>query len=67
MWGHRTVTVHYPVRLLAPALTSVRVVYIVHYYCTLLQSTVGIVAVAPLGTPDSLVNYSGEPFPETRS
>jgi hypothetical protein len=28
-------------------------------HCSLLQTTVGAVAVAPLGTPDSPVNYSG--------
>jgi hypothetical protein len=28
-------------------------------HCSLLQMTVGAVAVAPLGTPDSPVNYSG--------
>ena len=32
----------------------------------LLQTTVGVVAVAPHGTPDSPVNYSGVAFPETR-
>jgi hypothetical protein len=52
---HRTVTVHCPVRLLAPALISARAVRTVHCYCTLLQSTVGVVAVVPLGTPDSPV------------
>jgi hypothetical protein len=32
-----------------------------HYshHCSLLQTTVGAVAVVPLGTPDSPVNYSG--------
>jgi hypothetical protein len=61
---HRTCPVHCSVRLLAPALT-LRAVRIVH--CSLLQSIVGAVAVAPAGTPDSPVNYSGEHFPETRS
>jgi hypothetical protein len=32
----------------------------VHCSLLLLQTIVGAVAVAPLGTPDSLVNYSGE-------
>jgi hypothetical protein len=32
-----------------------------------LNSTVALAIVAPLGTPDSLVNYSGVTFPETRS
>jgi hypothetical protein len=63
---HRIVTVHCPVRLLAPALTlhalSAHCSRIVH----LLQTTIGAVAVAPHGTPDSPVNYSGVAFPETR-
>jgi hypothetical protein len=50
---HRTVTVHCPVRLLAPALTLRAQSRTVH--CTLLQSTVGAVAVTPLRTPDSPV------------
>jgi hypothetical protein len=33
---HRTVNVHCPVCLLAPALTSARAVRTVHCYCTLL-------------------------------
>jgi hypothetical protein len=45
---HRTGTVHCPVHLLAPALTSARAVRTVYCYCTLLQSIVGAVAVAPL-------------------
>jgi hypothetical protein len=52
---HRTGPVHWPVRLLTPALTSGRVDRTVHCYCTLLQSTVGAVAVAPHGTLDSPV------------
>jgi hypothetical protein len=66
-WGHRTVTVHCPVCLLAPALT-LRALS-THCSCTVhfLQTTVGAVAVAPLGTPDSQVNYSGVAFLETRS
>jgi hypothetical protein len=52
---HRTITVHCPVRLLASALTYARIVRTVHCYCTLLQSTVGAVAVTPHGTPDSSV------------
>jgi hypothetical protein len=39
---------------------STRAVRTVH--CSLLQSTVGAVAVTPLGTPDSPVNYSGGHF-----
>jgi hypothetical protein len=38
------------------ALTSVRTV---HALFTLLQMTIALIAVAPLGAPDSLVNYSG--------
>jgi hypothetical protein len=64
---HRTVTVHCPVRLLAPALTlralSAHRSRTVHF-C---RRPLALLAVAPLGTPDSPVNYSGEPFPETRS
>jgi hypothetical protein len=56
---HRIGTVQHPVRLLAPALTlralSAHCSRTVH----LLQTTVGTVVVAPHGTPDSLVNYSG--------
>jgi hypothetical protein len=39
---------------------SARAVDTVH--CSLLQSTVGAVAVTPLGTPDSSVNYNGGQF-----
>jgi hypothetical protein len=49
-------------RHLAPALT-LRAFGTVH--CSLLQSTVGAVAVTPLGTPDSPVNYSGGHFQKT--
>jgi hypothetical protein len=52
---HRTVTVHCPVRLLAPALTLRAQSALFTVHCTLLQSTVGTVAVTPLGTPDSPV------------
>jgi hypothetical protein len=41
---------------LTPALTSSRTVHILF---TLLQTTVALLAVAPLGAPDSPVNYSG--------
>jgi hypothetical protein len=55
--GHQTVTVHCPVRLLAPALTlraqSAHFSRTVH----LLQTTVGAVAVTPHGTPDSPVPH----------
>jgi hypothetical protein len=36
-------------------------------HCSLLQSTVGVVAVTPLGTPDSPVNYSGGQFQKPES
>jgi hypothetical protein len=56
---HRTVTVHCPVCLLAPALTlrslSTHCSRTVHFCRRLLA----LLAVAPHGTPDSLVNYSG--------
>jgi hypothetical protein len=54
---HRTVTVHCPVRLLAPALTLRAQSALFTIHCTLLQSTVGAVAVTPLGTPDSPVQH----------
>jgi hypothetical protein len=63
---HQTVTVHYLVRLLAPALTLRAQAALFTVYCTLLQSTVGAIAVTPLGTPDSPVNYSGEAIPKTQ-
>jgi hypothetical protein len=52
---HRTGPVHCPVRLLAPALTlrAQSALFTVHY--SLLQSTVGALAVTPAGTPDSPV------------
>jgi hypothetical protein len=57
---HWTVTIHYLMRLLAPALT-LRALPRASTHCSLLllQTTVGAVAVAPHGTPDSPVNYSG--------
>jgi hypothetical protein len=60
--GHRTVrcsTGHalFTVRCTSDAaLTSTRTI---HALFTLLQTTVVLLAVASLGTPDSLVNYSG--------
>jgi hypothetical protein len=55
MWGHRTVTVHCPVRLLAPALTlralSTHYSRTVHF-C---RRPLALIVVAPLGTPDSPV------------
>jgi hypothetical protein len=57
---HWTVTIHYLMRLLAPALT-LRALPRASTHCSLLllQTTVGAVAVAPHGTPDGPVNYSG--------
>jgi hypothetical protein len=56
---HQTVTVHCPVRLLVPALTLHELS--VHCSCVSrpLNSTVALATVAPLGTLDSPVNYSG--------
>jgi hypothetical protein len=65
--GHRTGPVHCPVRHLAPTLTSARAVALFTVHCRLLQTTVGAVSRCSAGTPDSPVNYSGEPFSETRS
>jgi hypothetical protein len=63
---HRTGPVHCPVRLLAPALTLRAQSALFTVHCSLLQSTVGVVAITPASTPDSLVNYSREHFPETQ-
>jgi hypothetical protein len=52
---HRTVTVHCPVRLLALLWLCARCPRTVHVHCSLLQTTVGAVAVAPHGTLDSPV------------
>jgi hypothetical protein len=56
---HRIGTVHCPVRLLAPALTlrtlSAHCSRTVHF-C---RRPLALLAIAPLGTPDSPVNYSG--------
>jgi hypothetical protein len=57
---HQTNIVHCPVRHLASALTLRTQSRTVHCSLLLLQTTVGAVAVTPLGTPDSPVNYSGE-------
>jgi hypothetical protein len=51
----------------APALTLRALSARCSIHCSLLQTTVGAVAVTPLGTSDSPVNYSGVAFPETRS
>jgi hypothetical protein len=55
---HRTITVHCPVCLLAPTRTLRALSAHCSVHCSLLQTTVGAVAVAPHGTPDSSVNYS---------
>jgi hypothetical protein len=56
---HRTGPVHCPVRHLTPALTlrAQLALFIVH--CSRCRRPLAQVAVAPLGTPDSPVNYSG--------
>jgi hypothetical protein len=53
-WGHRTVTVHCPVRLLTPALTSARA----GAYCSV-SLFLCRRSRCFAGTPDSPVNYSG--------
>jgi hypothetical protein len=63
---HRTGPVHCLVRHLVPALTLRAQSALFTIHCSLLQSTVGTVAVTPLGTPDSPVNYSGVAILETR-
>jgi hypothetical protein len=59
---HRTGPVNCPVRLLAPALT-LRVLS-AHCSCTVhfCRRPLALLAVAPHGTPDSPVNYSGVAF-----
>jgi hypothetical protein len=52
---HRTGPVYCPVRLLAPALTSVRAVALFIVHSRLLQTTVGAVSRCSAGTPDSPV------------
>jgi hypothetical protein len=52
---HRTGPVHSPVRHLAPALTSARVVALFTVHCRLLQMTVGAGSRCSAGTPDSPV------------
>jgi hypothetical protein len=63
---HWTIPVHCPVRLLAPALTlralSAHCSRTVHF-C---RRPLALLVVAPHGTPDSPINYSGVAFPETR-
>jgi hypothetical protein len=54
---HRTVTVHYPVRLLTPALTSARAVTHCWSLFTFCRRPLALLSVTPLGTPDSLVLY----------
>jgi hypothetical protein len=56
---HRTVTVHYPVRLLVPALTSAHADAHCSVSLFLCRRPLARTTVAPLGTPDSPVNYSG--------
>jgi hypothetical protein len=52
---HRTDLVHCPVHLLVPALTSACAVALFTVYCSYCRRPLVLVAVAPLGTPDSLV------------
>jgi hypothetical protein len=54
---HRTVTVQCPVCLLVPALTLRELSAHCSVHCSLLQTTVGVVAVASHGTPNSLVAH----------
>jgi hypothetical protein len=52
---HRIGPVHCPVRLLVSALTVRAQSALFTVHCSLLQTTVGVVAITPLGTPDSPV------------
>jgi hypothetical protein len=63
---HRTLTVHCPVHLLAPALTSARVGTHCSVSLFLCRRPLARTTVAPLGTPDSLVNYSRAASPNSR-
>jgi hypothetical protein len=58
---HPTGTVHCPVRLLALLCPCANCPRTVHDVSQPLKSTVALATVAPLGTLDSLVNYSEEP------
>jgi hypothetical protein len=59
---HRIVTVHYPVHLLAPAptLRAQSALFTVH--CSFCTRPLAQLAITPLSTPDSSVNYSGGHF-----
>jgi hypothetical protein len=57
IWGHWTVTVHYPVRLMALLWLLRELSAHCSHNVHLLQTTVGAVIVALLGTPDSLVQH----------
>jgi hypothetical protein len=56
---HQTITVYCPVRLLAPALTLRALSAHCSSLFTFCRRPLALLAVAPIGTPDSLVNYSG--------
>jgi hypothetical protein len=56
---HRTTIVHCPVRHLTPALTLRAQSCTVHCSYSCCRRPLAQVAVAPLGTPDSPVNYNG--------
>jgi hypothetical protein len=57
--GHRTGLVHCPVRHLTPTLTLRAQSALFTVHCSRCRWPLAQVAVAPLGTPDSPVNYSG--------
>jgi hypothetical protein len=74
--GHRTGPVHCPVRHLAPALTLRAQVALFTVHCSLFTFVVDRWRCSRYSawhtgqsgaTPDRPVNYSGEPFSETRS
>jgi hypothetical protein len=56
---HRTGPIHCPVRHLTPALTLRAQLALFTVQCNRCRRPLAQVVVAPLGTPDSLVNYSG--------
>jgi hypothetical protein len=59
---HRTCTIHCPVRHLTSALTLRAQLALFTVHCSRCRRPLARVPVAPLGTPDSPVNYNGGQF-----
>jgi hypothetical protein len=64
---HRTGPVHCPVRHMTPTLTLRAQSALLTVHCSVCRQLLALVAIAPLGTPDSPVNYSGAASPNSRS